>query len=200
MDSFNKAMSARSGGSRLSRLFSGSKMMPPSPAAQASPTPHMLSLDDMLLSQPVGSRCSACFHVLLFGLTYNQANILHYHNSDTLVLQDVIPTSLLRLGADNSARAVKMFGGVQKYIGTGEAGGEPLSDEMLVEVAAKLMHQAIKRPELRDELYMQVNCLNWALTCEWAMPRKEAVNRQLHAILDVCQTAGTCTESALALP
>jgi MyTH4 domain len=49
-----------------------------------------------------------------------------------------------------------MFGGVQKYIGTGEAGGEPLSDEMLVEVAAKLMHQAIKRPELRDELYMQV--------------------------------------------
>jgi hypothetical protein len=74
----------------------------------------------------------------------------------TMFLQDVIPTSLLKLGADNSARAVKMFGGVQRYMGIGDAGGEPLSDAMLVEVAAKLMHQAIKRPELRDELYMQV--------------------------------------------
>lgn len=72
-------------------------------------------------------------------------------------VQDVIPTSLLKLGADNPARAVKMFGGVQKYIGVGDAGGEPLSEAMQVEVAAKLMHQAIKRPELRDELYMQAS-------------------------------------------
>lgn len=76
-----------------------------------------------------------------------------------VALQDVIPTSLLKLGADNSARAVKMFGGVQKYMGLGDAGGEPLSDAMRVEVAAKLLHQATKRPELRDELYMQVSCL-----------------------------------------
>lgn len=117
--------------------------------------PHMLSLDEMLLSQPVGSDCSACFYVP-FRFARCQQDHTARIQSPALVLQDVIATSLLRLGADNSARAVKMFGGVQKYIGTGEAGGEPLSDEMLVEVAAKLMHQAIKRPELRDELYMQV--------------------------------------------
>lgn len=53
VESFNKAMSARPSGSRLSRLFSGSKMTPPGSAAQASPSPQMMSLDDMLLSQPV---------------------------------------------------------------------------------------------------------------------------------------------------
>ena len=37
----------------------------------------------------------------------------------TLHAQETIPTSLLKLGADNAARAIKMFGGVQKYMGVG---------------------------------------------------------------------------------
>lgn len=99
-------------------------------------------------------------------------------------MQDVIPTSLLKLGADNSTRAVKMFGGVQKYMGLADAGVEPLSDAMRVEVAAKLMHQAIKRPELRDELYMQVSvrlppCRVLAQTCTKLMRQKATSAAQL---------------------
>lgn len=74
-----------------------------------------------------------------------------------LVLQDAIPTSLLRLGAENSVRAVKMFGGVQKFMGTSGGGvsSDGPTDASRFEVAAKLLQQAIKRAELRDELYMQ---------------------------------------------
>lgn len=101
-------------------------------------------------------------------------------------LQDAIPTSLLKLGADNSARAVKMFGGVHKYMGVGAEGpgAEQLPDAMRVEVAAKLMHQAIKRPELRDELYMQVSvrlppCRVLAQTCTKLMRQKATSAAQL---------------------
>jgi hypothetical protein len=96
-------------------------------------------------------------------------------------LQDVIPTSLLRLGADNSARAVKMFGGVQKYMGIGDVSNEPLSDPMLVEVAAKLMHQAIKRPELRDELYMQV--------AFWLHPLRPCVSSSCNMLTAYCKAS-----------
>lgn len=60
-----------------------------------------------------------------------------------------------------------MFGGVQKFMGVpgpGDAQAEVLSDAIRVEVAAKLMHQAIKRPELRDELYMQAGPKQF---CSW---------------------------------
>lgn len=183
VDSFNKAMSARPSGSRLSRLFSGSKLSPPSSAGQASLGPQTLSLDDMLLSQPVRSAVvvRAAFRGTL------PTGTLQRHPPLTLFLQDVIPTSLLKLGADNSLRAVKMFGGVQKYMGLGEASGEPPSDAMLVEVAARLMHQAIKRPELRDELYMQVECRLLAVqTVQRASDRMEG-RRYLHMSQLGCQ-------------
>ncbi len=69
-------------------------------------------------------------------------------------MQDCIPTSLLKLSADNASRAVKMFAGVQKYMA--ENGGEVLSGTARAELVQKLLHQGIKRPELKDELYMQL--------------------------------------------
>ncbi len=69
-------------------------------------------------------------------------------------MQDCIPTSLLKLSADNASRAVKMFAGVQKYMT--ESGTEVLTGTSRAELVQKLLHQGIKRPELKDELYMQL--------------------------------------------
>jgi MyTH4 domain len=67
--------------------------------------------------------------------------------------QECIPTSLLKMNADSQARAIRMFAGVQKYMGEGE---ETITDATRMDIAQKLLHQAIKRPELKDELYMQL--------------------------------------------
>eukprot|EP00884_Botryococcus_braunii_P012518 jgi/Botrbrau1/21267/Bobra.39_2s0057.2 len=73
---------------------------------------------------------------------------------EMLVYQmETIPTSLLKLNSDNAARAVKMFSMIQRYMGeTGETLGQP----QRLEIIQKLLHQGIKRPELKDELYMQL--------------------------------------------
>lgn len=68
-------------------------------------------------------------------------------------LQDLIPTSLLKLTGENTTRAVKMFAGTLKYMGETT---EDISHETAIEVAQKLLHQAIKRPDLKDELYMHL--------------------------------------------
>lgn len=69
--------------------------------------------------------------------------------------REAIPTSLLKLASENQARAVKMFGGILKY--TGElTEGDPITPAQRVEVAQKLLHSSLKRPELKDELYMQL--------------------------------------------
>ncbi len=84
------------------------------------------------------------------------------------LLQGGIPTSLLKLGPENVTRAVKMFGGVQKFMGfpsPDSGAAEVFSDAVRMEVAAKLMHQAVKRTELRDELYMQVGMPSSVLCC-----------------------------------
>ena len=67
--------------------------------------------------------------------------------------QEPIPTSLLKLSGDHVGRAVKMFSGILKY--TGET-GEQLPAIQSLEIAQKLLHQGLKRPELKDELYMQL--------------------------------------------
>ncbi len=68
-------------------------------------------------------------------------------------MQEPIPTSLLKLSGDHVGRAVKMFSGILKY--TGET-GEQLPAIQSLEIAQKLLHQGLKRPELKDELYMQL--------------------------------------------
>ena len=67
-------------------------------------------------------------------------------------LQEGIPTSLLKLSTDNSSRAVKMFSGIQKYMDS----GDDLPMAVRTDIAQKLLHQGLKRPELKDELYMQL--------------------------------------------
>ena len=68
-------------------------------------------------------------------------------------LQDSIPTSLLKLSHDNSSRAVKMFAGIQRYMDEHQEG---LSAAQGIEIVQKLLHQGLKIPELKDELFMQL--------------------------------------------
>ena len=46
-----------------------------------------------------------------------------------------------------------MFSGILKYQGDT---GEQVDDAQRIEIAQKLLHQGLKRPELKDELYMQL--------------------------------------------
>ena len=66
-------------------------------------------------------------------------------------MQDCIPTSLLKLSADNSTRAVKMFAGVQKYMAEG---GEAPVSAAKAELVQKLLHQVqclcVSRPSLPE--------------------------------------------------
>lgn len=70
-----------------------------------------------------------------------------------LDVQEPIPTSLLKMSGEHMSRAVKMFSGILKYMGET---GERLEPPALIEIAQKLLHQGLKRPELKDELYMQL--------------------------------------------
>jgi len=51
------------------------------------------------------------------------------------------------------SRAVKMFSGILKYQGDT---GEQIDNAQRMEIAQKLLHQGLKRPELKDELFMQL--------------------------------------------
>ena len=74
---------------------------------------------------------------------------------DDLLLfsEDSLPTSLLRHNAENQTRAVKMFASVLQYMGVH---GEMLGAMQALELVQKLLHQGLKRAELRDELFMQL--------------------------------------------
>jgi hypothetical protein len=74
---------------------------------------------------------------------------------DDLLLfsEDSLPVSLLKHNPDNQGRAVKMFQSVLQYMGVH---GEMLGAMQALELAQKLLHQGLKRVELRDELYMQL--------------------------------------------
>lgn len=67
--------------------------------------------------------------------------------------EESLPTSLLKHSSENQSRAVKMFASVLQYMGVH---GEVLSQVAALELAQKLLHQGLKRTELRDELYMQL--------------------------------------------
>ena len=53
-------------------------------------------------------------------------------------MQEVIPTSLLKLSSENTGRAVKMFLGVQKFMGESSEG---LQQNARFDLAQKLLHQ-----------------------------------------------------------
>ena len=46
-----------------------------------------------------------------------------------------------------------MFSGILKYQGDT---GEQVDEAQRIEIAQKLLHQGLKRPELKDELFMQL--------------------------------------------
>jgi hypothetical protein len=74
---------------------------------------------------------------------------------DELLLfsEDSLPVSLLKHNPDNQSRALKMFQSVLQYMGVH---GEMLGAMQALELSQKLLHQGLKRVELRDELYMQL--------------------------------------------
>eukprot|EP00877_Chromochloris_zofingiensis_P014605 jgi/Chrzof1/9399/Cz04g01170.t1 len=135
VDSFNKAMQRNNTG-KLTNLFkmkvmsrTGSNAGSATPPPNASGTPTAAQLGQLPKAP--------------------------YETPDDMLTwsDEPIPTSLLKLPTDHQARAVKMFQGILRYCGdTGEA--PSLSQS--IEIAQKLLHQCLKRTELKDELYMQL--------------------------------------------
>ncbi|KAM7529462.1 hypothetical protein LguiB_032872 [Lonicera macranthoides] len=96
---------------------------------------------------------------------------------DMLCFQkDPIPTSLLKINSDLASRAVKLFQVILKYMGVDCSDRvAPMSLDERIELVAKLYKQALKRSELRDELFAQIskqtrNCPDRQyLICAWEL-------------------------------
>ncbi|XP_029130432.1 kinesin-like protein KIN-14I [Cajanus cajan] len=72
--------------------------------------------------------------------------------------KDPIPTSLLKLNVDLVSRATKLFQIILKYMGLDPPDRvTPISLDERVELVGKLYKQSLKRPELRDELFVQIS-------------------------------------------
>lgn len=78
---------------------------------------------------------------------------------DMLCFQkDPIPTSLLKINGDLVSRAVKLFQTILKYMGIDSSEkGNQIGLEERIELVGKLYKQALKRSELRDELFAQIS-------------------------------------------
>ncbi|KAG8373568.1 hypothetical protein BUALT_Bualt11G0038000 [Buddleja alternifolia] len=78
---------------------------------------------------------------------------------DMLCFQkDPIPTSLLKINSDLVSRAVKLFQVILKYMGVDSPDRvTPTSLHEHIELVSKLYKHALKRSELRDELFMQIS-------------------------------------------
>ncbi|CAK9139640.1 unnamed protein product [Ilex paraguariensis] len=78
---------------------------------------------------------------------------------DMLCFQkEPIPTSLLKINNDLVSRAVKLFQVILKYMGIDSFDRvTPTSLEERIELVSKLYKQALKRSELRDELFAQIS-------------------------------------------
>ncbi|PIN12565.1 Kinesin (KAR3 subfamily) [Handroanthus impetiginosus] len=78
---------------------------------------------------------------------------------DMLCFQkDPIPTSLLKIHSDLVSRAVKLFQVILKYMGVDSSDRvSPTSLDERIELVSKLYKHALKRSELRDELFMQIS-------------------------------------------
>lgn len=74
------------------------------------------------------------------------------------LLQDPIPTSLLKINSDLVSRATKLFHLILKYMGVDSSDrSTPPSLEERIELVAKLFKKTLKRVELRDELFAQIS-------------------------------------------
>ncbi|XP_028060875.1 kinesin-like protein KIN-14E isoform X1 [Camellia sinensis] len=78
---------------------------------------------------------------------------------DMLCFQkDPIPTSILKINSDLVSRAVKLFQTILKYMGVDSSDRvTPSSLEERIDLVGKLYKQALKRSELRDELFVQIS-------------------------------------------
>lgn len=78
---------------------------------------------------------------------------------DMLCFQrEPIPTSLLKMNSDLVSRAVKLFQIILKYTGVDSSDRvSPTSLDESIELVGKLYKQALKRSELRDELFAQIS-------------------------------------------
>nr|XP_043631561.1 kinesin-like protein KIN-14E [Erigeron canadensis]XP_043631562.1 kinesin-like protein KIN-14E [Erigeron canadensis] len=78
---------------------------------------------------------------------------------DMLCFQkDPIPTSLLKINSDLGSRAVKLFQTILKYMGIDSSEkGNQIGLEERIELVGKLYKQALKRSELRDEIFAQIS-------------------------------------------
>ncbi|CAA2968417.1 kinesin-like calmodulin-binding [Olea europaea subsp. europaea] len=78
---------------------------------------------------------------------------------DMLCFQkDPIPTSLLKLNSDLVSRAVKLFQIILKYMGVDSSDRmTPTSLDESTQLVSKVYKHAMKRSELRDELFIQVS-------------------------------------------
>lgn len=127
---------------------------------------------------------------------------------DMLCFQkDPIPTSLLKINSDLVSRAVKLFQTILKYMGidSSEKGNQVGLDER-VELVGKIYKQALKRSELRDEIFAQIskqtrNCPDrqhliraWELMylCASCMPPSKDIGGYLSEYIhDVAHNANT---------
>ncbi|KAK1410608.1 hypothetical protein QVD17_37145 [Tagetes erecta] len=78
---------------------------------------------------------------------------------DMLCFQkDPIPTSLLKINGDFVSRAVKLFQTILKYMGIDSSEkGNQIGLEERIELVSKIYKQALKRSELRDEIFAQIS-------------------------------------------
>ena len=75
-----------------------------------------------------------------------------------ICLQDPIPTSLLKVSSDLVSRSIKLFQTILKYMGIDPSDKITLlSIEDRVELVGKIYKHTLKRPELRDELFIQIS-------------------------------------------
>ena len=74
------------------------------------------------------------------------------------LVQDPIPTSLLKISSDLVSRSVKLFQMILKYMGIDSSDKiMVLSLEERIELIAKIYKHTLKRSELRDELFVQIS-------------------------------------------
>lgn len=75
-----------------------------------------------------------------------------------MLLQDPMPTSLLKINSDLVSRATKLFQTILKYMGIDSSDRfTPPSLDERIELVGKLYKQTLKRTELRDELFVQIS-------------------------------------------